>query len=219
MTFADYDWDYAVPDPTYQWTHSLLADVLQSQSHCLREMDIGWLGYTNDHNDFDVSSFPVLHTMAVCVSHDLPDARACDNWLTPSLETLILDFNIQDSHTGPISRLDETQAEQLIYFTELARQKKEDGHDAVGLKEIGLRLFNKGLGPFGGLEQWSCGHEMFDQKTQIVECLRGIEKQGFSSFWIGYSGVRWTADMMEEECSCPDKSTESLMHIVLQNQR
>nr|CEG05331.1 unnamed protein product [Fusarium clavum]CEG05914.1 unnamed protein product [Fusarium clavum] len=146
MTYAGYSWAETEPDPSYRWNYRLLVDVLSPQKDHLRFLDLGWLGYDRDQNIFQVSAFPNLRSMALTMVHAHPNEEACRNWLTPSLNTLILDLYMNDSQCGPGSHncMHTGGADSVVPFARMARAWSNKDGGAVGLRRIGIRAYSRG---------------------------------------------------------------------------
>ncbi|PTD03241.1 hypothetical protein FCULG_00009134, partial [Fusarium culmorum] len=123
MTCAG-DIEYHETNPAFRWNHNRLADVLSSQKDYLRVLDIGWLGHDRDQNAFPVSTFPNLHTMALSIAYKKPTEESCQNWLTPSLHTLILDLH-DSGQCGPLPFAAWTKA--MLNVSPNGREWREDG--------------------------------------------------------------------------------------------
>ncbi|QPC69089.1 hypothetical protein HYE67_011320 [Fusarium culmorum] len=143
MTCAG-DIEYHEPNPAFRWNHNRLADVLSSQKDYLRVLDIGWLGHDRDQNAFPVSTFPNLHTMALSIAYKKPTEESCQNWLTPSLHTLIIDLH-DSGQCGPSSFrcMDKGNAQRIAEWAGMAR-RWADGNGDVGLREICICAFSRG---------------------------------------------------------------------------
>ncbi|KAL3608855.1 hypothetical protein FPOAC2_03866 [Fusarium poae] len=206
MTYDGYNWAYVEPDTSYRWNHRLLVDVLSSQKDHLRVLDLGWLGYDYDQNTFQVSAFPNLQSMALCVAYEKPDEIACRNWLTPSLNTLILDLHQNDSQGGPSSFncLSKGCVKAIVSFARMAREWSETSGSVVGLRRIGLRAYSRGDTAWREDDELHCLHGKYgeEMKTNLVQCLKDIETEGFEAFWVGYSGRQYTTEMMDAMCRC-----------------
>ena len=206
MTYDGYSWASTEPDPAYRWNHALLVDVLSPQKDHLRSLDLGWLGYDRDQNTFQVSAFPNLRSMALTVAYERPNEEACRNWLTPSLNTLILDLHRNDSQCGPSSHncMRKRNAESIGSFVRMAREWLEKDGSVVGLRRIGIRAYSRGDDAWRDEEEGYCRHDEYDLEmwTNLIQCLKDIETQGFEAFWVGYSGQQHTAEMMEAMCGC-----------------
>ncbi|CAF3617268.1 unnamed protein product, partial [Fusarium graminearum] len=115
--------EYHEPNPAFRWNHNRLADVLSSQKDYLRVLDVGWLGHDRDQNGFPVSTFQNLHTMALCIAYKKPSEESCQNWLTPSLHTLILDLH-DSGQCGPSSFrcMDKGNAQRISEWVGMARR-------------------------------------------------------------------------------------------------
>jgi len=71
------------------------------------------------------------------------------------------------------------------------------------LERIGVRVF---------AEDWTCREGLFEKervymhedskKYTLVLLLEALQEYGLSTFWIGASGVEWTAREMRESCKC-----------------
>ena len=209
MTYDGYSWAETEPDPAFRWNHALLVDVLSPQKDHLRSLDLGWLGYDRDQNTFQVSAFPNLRRMALTVAYERPNKEACRNWLTPSLNTLTLDLHRNDSQGGPSSHncMHKLNAASIASFARIAREWLNKEGSAVGLRRIGIRAYSRGDTAWRDEEEWNCRHGKYDQEmwTNLVQCLKDIETQGFEAFWVGYSGQQHTAEMMEAMCGCQKK--------------
>lgn len=188
----------------------MLTDALSPQRHNLQILELGWMGYTRDQNLFDVSLFPNLHSLQLCIAYEKPDSVACRNWLTASLQTLTLDLGCNDSQGGKWSGFDARDRQKTVDFTKLASEEKKQRTDSVGLKEIGFVAHHIGDCEWTGDDEWECYHGGYDCKLEILKTLKDIEALGFSAFWIGASGAKHTVQMMMEACpSCADAIRES----------
>ncbi|RGP66695.1 hypothetical protein FSPOR_6435 [Fusarium sporotrichioides] len=136
--------EYHELNSVFRWNHNRLADVLSTQKDHLRVLDIGWLGHDRDQNAFPVSTFPNLHTMALCIAYKLPNEESCQNWLTPSLHTLILDLH-DSGQCGPSSYrcMDKGNAQRIAEWAGMAR-RWADGNGNVGLREVCIRAYSRG---------------------------------------------------------------------------
>ncbi|KAF5660673.1 f-box domain-containing protein [Fusarium heterosporum] len=206
MTYDGYSWAYTEPDPSYRWNHSLIVKALAPQKDHLRVLDLGWLGYDYDQNTFQVSAFPNLQIMALTVAYERPDQEACQNWLTPSLSTLILDLHKNDSQGGPSCYhcMSKRGAESIVSFVRLAREWSDKSGHVVGLRRIGIRAYSRGDSAWRGEDEVDCLHGEYgeEMKKNLLQCLKDIEAQGFEAFWVGYSGCQYTVEMMEAMCRC-----------------
>ncbi|RGP72387.1 f-box domain [Fusarium longipes] len=190
------------PDPSYFWNHDILVEVLNTHKDHLKVLDLGWLGYHYDRNSFQVSSFPNLQSMALTVAYEKANEEACRNWLTSSLSTLILDLHTNDPQGGPTNCHDcmsKPGAESIVSFAKMAKEWKNQNGDMVGLTKIGIRAYSRGDSVWRGDGEVGClhGKDGEEMKTNLIQCLRDIEAQGFEAFWVGYSGCRYTVEMME----------------------
>ena len=192
-------------DPAYRWNHALLKDALEPQQHNLKILDIGLFGDIKNQNMFDVSDFPYLHTLALCVKHEQPDTQACKNWLTASLKTLVLDLHFQmDYMAGPYSYIGSEETKIVLDFARLAQERKEAMGDGVGLTHIGIRVFSTGM------HSWTEGdcplcYGNFEVKKELLQCLRDVRNCGFEIFWEGTAGAKLSIEMIETGCKCaPD---------------
>ncbi|RFN52961.1 hypothetical protein FIE12Z_2732 [Fusarium flagelliforme] len=188
MTYTGYSWAETEPDPSYRWNYRLLVDVLSPQKDHLRFLDLGWLGYDRDQNTFQVSAFPNLRSMALSVAYQYPNEKACPNWLTPSLNTLILDLHMNDIQCGPGSHncMHTGGAESVVSFARMAREWSNKDGGAVGLRRIGIRVYSRGYDAWEEEDEWSCRHGKYDQEmwTNLVQYLKDIQGQGFEAFWL-----------------------------------
>lgn len=209
MTYGGYSWAEAVPDPSYRWNHRILVEVLSPQKDHLRSLDLGWLGYDRDQNTFEVSAFPNLRSMALTVASERPNEEACRNWLTPSLNTLILDLHMNSLECGPSSHncMHKLSAASIASFARMAREWSEKDGSVAGLRRIGIRAYSRGDDAWRDEEEGYCRHGEYDLDmwTNLIQCLKDIETQGFEAFWVGYSGQQHTAEMMEAMCGCQKK--------------
>ncbi|CAF3555671.1 unnamed protein product [Fusarium graminearum] len=128
--------EYHEPNPAFRWNHNRLADVLSSQKDYLRVLDVGWLGHDRDQNSFPVSTFQNLHTMALCIAYKKPSEESCQNWLTPSLHTLILDLH-DSGQCGPSSFrcMDKGNAQRIAEWAGMARRWADDNVEETMLGE------------------------------------------------------------------------------------
>lgn len=199
--------EYHEPNPAFRWNHNRLADVLSSQKDYLRVLDIGWLGHDRDQNGFPVSIFQNLHTMALCIAYKKPSEESCQNWLTPSLHTLILDLH-DSGQCGPSSFrcMDKGNAQRISEWVGMAR-RWADGNGNVGLRDLCIRAYSRGDDAWREEDEVSCMHGRYaeEMKDNLRQCLRDINEQGFESFWIGYSGRKYTHEMMTAMCKCKKK--------------
>ncbi|CEF75997.1 hypothetical protein FGSG_10550 [Fusarium graminearum PH-1] len=148
--------EYHEPNPAFRWNHNRLADVLSSQKDYLRVLDVGWLGHDRDQNGFPVSTFQNLHTMALCIAYKKPSEESCQNWLTPSLHTLILDLH-DSGQCGPSSFrcMDKGNAQRIIEETMLGGRR-------MNLIDFGLiRIAKPGLSN-GFLVDYAYLHSIYD---------------------------------------------------------
>ena len=202
MSHEAYGWQDAEKDPAYRCNSQKVSAALGSQRQNLEVLKLSFLGYDLDQCSFDMSCFPNLHTLQESVAYETPVEEACQNWLTPNIHTVILDFDFNDE-VCVWSDFNEDQVNTATRFAELARKYKLDQPPGgVGLKTIGIVVFNNGEEAWEGNEECGCQHGRPAEKTKIATCLRNIESFGFSAFWVGYSGTRHTLNMIEKACSC-----------------
>ncbi|RBR26225.1 uncharacterized protein FIESC28_01008 [Fusarium coffeatum] len=213
MTSDGSSWAYTEPDPAYRWNHALLVDVLSPQKDHLRSLDVGWLGYDHDQNTFQVSAFPNLRSMALTVAYERPNEEACRNWLTPSLNTLILDLHRNDSQCGPSSHncMRKRGAESIGSFVRMAREWLEKDGSVVGLRRIGIRAYSRGDDAWRDEEEGYCRHDDYDLEmwTNLIQCLKEIETQGFEAFWDGSNLRRFGFHSFDERYLFKNRDQES----------
>lgn len=210
VTFDGYDWEYTAPNPAFRWSHALLTDVLSPQRHNLQTLELGWMGYTLDQNHFDISLYPNLHTLQLCIAYEKPDAVACRNWLTPTLRTIVLDTSMNDSQGGKSSEFRGHKSQRIVHFTKLASAEKRRRPGEVGLQEIRFLAHDIEDAKWEGDEEWLCDHGGSGDKELILKTLWAIESYGFSAFWVGASGTKHSAQMIQRVCSiCASISNKS----------
>ncbi|KAH6992894.1 hypothetical protein EDB82DRAFT_498057 [Fusarium venenatum] len=206
ITNGDF-WDNNEIKAAFRWNHNCLADALSSQKDHIRVLDIGWLGHDRDQNAFPVSNFPNLHTMTICIAYKHPNEEACRNWLTPSLQTLILNLHTS-GQCGPSSHncMSKANSHAIAEWARMARRWVDETRN-LGLREICIRAYSSGDDAWQNEDEVSCMHGSYaeEMKENLRQCLKYIDEQGFKSFWIGYSGRRYTSETMEAMCKCEKK--------------
>ena len=78
--------------------------------------------------------------------------------------------------------------------------KHEEGRQ---LERIGVRVFAEDRNGREALfEKERANMHEDSEKHRLVVLLETLQKHGFSTFWIGASGVEYTAKEMRESCKC-----------------
>ncbi|KAG8361175.1 hypothetical protein FVEN_g964 [Fusarium venenatum] len=194
MTYDAYDWDQMEPDPAYRWDHDKLTDVLLPQRQSLRVLNLGWLGYTLNQNTFSTWDYPQLQTLTLCITYEDPTPEACLRWLSPSLQTLVLNLQYNSVQQGIYSMLNKRQMGVVKMVGKCARKIKAGaGRGGSNLDRIGLQVFVDGSEVNRDREPKFLPSN-YDSKHLLVSALEKLQKYGFRSFCIGPSGTEYTAE-------------------------
>ncbi|KAH7183313.1 uncharacterized protein B0J16DRAFT_373797 [Fusarium flagelliforme] len=168
-------------------------------------LPIGYLpGKDLDLHTFSTRVFPQLHTLTLNMIKNDPSPKALRNWLSPSLNTLILDFH-DNSQCGPFSILSSNEAPKVMRAGVWAGHAKDRG-GGENFQRIGIRVFADDSEEIGNVvgEEGQCMHNSKSKKL-LVFVLEYLELRGFRSFWIGASGVEHRARDIRGVCECKEK--------------
>jgi hypothetical protein len=195
MVYDGYDWDWMEPDPAYRWDHDKLTEVLMPQRESLRVLKLGWLGYTRNQKTFSTWEYPQLHTLTLCITYERPTPDACVNWLSPSLQTLILDLHYHSVQQGTYSIFTRSQVRRVVRTGLWASKIKADpGRGGENLERIGIQVLNVDSEHIWRDQDRECMHWHHNSKDLLLFALEKLQECGFKSFWIAPSGAEYTAE-------------------------
>jgi hypothetical protein len=120
---------------SFVWTFDLVRKQLLPHRHTLQELRIGLIGPLQEGLDrFNIHGFNKLRTMQLCKINVPSPEKACDLWLTPSLERLALEYSRVDLETGNWGYCEECHVDFYAAFAQIAAERRKSG--VSGLRTI-----------------------------------------------------------------------------------
>ncbi|KAH8671576.1 hypothetical protein BX600DRAFT_434674 [Xylariales sp. PMI_506] len=136
LAMEGYDWPYLLTIINIQrWSYQQVVDVLSRHKATLEELHIGEIG-PERWGSLDLSGFNALRTLAICYAGRPTPQVACDSWVIPSLEKLVLECSANDSQNGVIPDIPEGTDQWLKEFAHLVLAKRQAGNTNLTELEV-----------------------------------------------------------------------------------
>jgi hypothetical protein len=161
---------------SFAWTFDKLKELLSPHRSTLQELRVRQHGPAQEGLDrLDLNVFENLHTLQLCTVCLPTPERACDLWLTPSLQRLVFESSRADGSRGIWWHFYDTDVDWLEEFARIANERKVSGGSDLRIIEV-ICGTGDDKGPQTDSER--CDIEANRSKAKAV-----VESLGFEFVW------------------------------------
>lgn len=122
---------------SYVWTFDQIRQHLLPHRHTLQELRIGLIGPLQTGLDrFGMHAFENLRTLQLCNIGMPSPEKACDLWLTPSLQRFVLEYSRMELQCGILWCFEEDHISWLAAFSQIAADRRKKGVSGLHAIEV-----------------------------------------------------------------------------------
>jgi len=160
---------------SFRWTFDHIKELLLPHRSTLQELRIRQHGPKQEGLErFDLKTFQNLRALQLCTLCLPTPEKACDLWLTPKLQRLVLESSWNDSQCGIIWVFGEDDVAWLAAFVDIAEDRQRSGASCLRIIEV--------------IHGTNEDYELTDmQRSELdANCSKGkeiVESHGFEFVW------------------------------------
>jgi hypothetical protein len=166
---------------SFVWTFDQIREQLLPHRHTLQELRIRLIGPTQEGlARFDINAFDKLRTLQLCgINVPSPD-KACNLWLTPSLERIALEHSHTRPSTGTWGYCENRDVAWYAAFAQVAADCRKAGTSGLRTLELicDTRL-NEEKWPLSSGSLAAYQAEISKQEANIAKVKGIVESFGF----------------------------------------